>query len=86
MPLRLVDDERGIAVGDPTDPRDPELYRSGLSSARAALRAGVARRHEREVAQLEAEAVDPLGADPVDAADLVPVPDEADPFRGVTDA
>ena len=32
------------------DPRDPALYRNGLSSARAALRAGMARRHEREAA------------------------------------
>lgn len=81
MALRLVDDERGIAVGDPTDPRDPELYRSGLSSARAALRAGVARRHEREVAQLEAEATDPVGGDAVDG-DPLHAADPVDPFAG----
>lgn len=81
MALRLVDDERGIAMGDPTDPRDPELYRSGLSSARAALRAGVARRHEREVAQLEAGAADPVDGDPVDG-DPVDAAHPTDPFTG----
>ena len=45
MSLRLVEsqtiEEQGL------DPRDPALYRSVLSSARAALREGRARQHAR---------------------------------------
>ncbi len=51
MALRLVEPpDLGPATASGDDPRDPQLYRAGLSSAREALRAGVARRHERRVA------------------------------------
>jgi hypothetical protein len=41
-------DDRHPDGGHDDDPRDPQLFRSGIASARAALRQGVARRHGRE--------------------------------------
>ena len=55
MALRLIQDPDTDRERAGADPRDPTLYRTGLSSARAALRDGVARRHEREVRELELE-------------------------------
>ncbi len=40
---------------DRADPRDPDLYRPGLASARAALREGVGRRHRRVASELDAD-------------------------------
>jgi hypothetical protein len=55
--LRVVTDHPGDLAADgratAIDPRDPSLYRSGLASARAALRQGVARRHDRESVELD---------------------------------
>lgn len=69
MALRLIHDpEEAAETG--TDPRDPSLYRSGLSSARAELRRGVARRHEREIRSLETDrSVDLSGLDEHDDDD-----------------
>jgi hypothetical protein len=49
MSLRLVESPHGD--DEALDPRDPALYRSGLSSARAALRDGRARQHARAAAE-----------------------------------
>ena len=57
--LRVVaaerdDEPRDGRNGDTTDdPRDPQLYRNGIASARAALREGVARRHDRDRDELD---------------------------------
>ena len=57
--LRVVAAEReekpreGRGDGTTDDPRDPQLYRTGIASARAALREGVARRHDRDRDELD---------------------------------
>ncbi len=56
MSLRLVVPDLSTDVRDtrPIDPRDPTLYRGGLSKARAALREGRARQHARAASETSA--------------------------------
>ena len=57
MSLRLVESQP--ADEGALDPRDPALFRSGLSSARAALRDGRARQHARAAADADDHDGDP---------------------------
>jgi len=74
MSVRLVvsNHERGglEAVRDEpaADPRDPALYRQGLSSARAALRDGRARRFGVDPPSGSPSAASPSAASPSDGA------------------
>ena len=62
--LQLVPPVPAVSGGHGPDPRDPDVYRGGLASARAALRDGATRRFQRD------HTVDADKVDGVDQADL----------------